>query len=103
MIRTTSCKTKLDKSGAAQPSVITFDYEGVTIEDLYGGWEDGAVIKLQAKFRRDEVVPAKITIKVKDMAKGRAAVVITPEMVLAQAAKMTPEERTALIAKLQGK
>lgn len=100
MIRTVSCKTKLDKGAQAQGTVISFDYEGVTIEDLYGGWEDGAVIKLQAKFRRDEVVPAKITVKVKDMAKGRAAVVITPEMVLAQAQKMTPEERQALIAQL---
>ena len=103
MIRTVSCKTKLDKTAEAQATAITFDYEGVTMDDLLGGWEDGAVIKLQAKFRRDEVVPAKITVKVKDMAKGRAAVVITPETILEHAAKMTPQERLALIQKLQAK
>lgn len=103
MKRSVKCMTKKDKNGTAAPTNITFDYEGVTMEDLMAGWEDQATIKLQAGFRRKEgAVPAAIEVKVKDMAKGRVAEVITPDTILANVATLTPEQRAAVIAKLRG-
>lgn len=104
MKRTVKCMTKKDKDAVASATIVTFDYEGVTMDDLMAGWEDQAVIKLQAGFRRKEgAVPASIEVRVKDMAKGRVAEVVTPDTILANVATLTPEQRAAVIAKLQGK
>jgi hypothetical protein len=104
MKRTVKCMTKKDKDGQAAPTLITFDYEGVTMDDLLAGWEDQAVIKLQSKFRRGEgAIPAAHQVRVKGMCAGRAAEVVTVDTLAANAATLTPEQRAALIAKLTGK
>ena len=65
MKTTVKCMTKKDKAGSASPTVITFDYEGVTMEDMRAGWEDGAVIKIQSKFRRGEgAIPSVYAVRV---------------------------------------
>lgn len=103
MKRSVKCMTKKDKAGTAQATNITFDYEGVTMDDLMAGWEDQAVIKLQAGFRRKEgAIPAAVEVRVKDMAKGRVAEVVTPDTIMANVSVLTPEQRAELIAKLRG-
>lgn len=102
MKQSVKCMTKKSKDGDAIATNIVYDFEGVTVEDLVPGWLNYATIRMQSKWRNGEgAIPAAVEVRVKDMAKGRQAEVVTPETVFANAATLTAEQRAALIERLK--
>jgi hypothetical protein len=98
------CMTKKDKAGTASPTIVTLDWDGVTLDDTKPLFTDGLVIRLQSKWRRGEgAIPSVVEVRVKDACAGRVAEVVTVDSLAANANTLTPAERAALIAKLQGK
>lgn len=102
MKQSVKCMTKKDKGGTAIATNIVYDFEGVTVDDLIPGWLNYATIRMQSKWRNGEgAIPTAVEVRVKDMAKGRQAEVVTPETVFANAATLTAEQRAALIERLK--
>lgn len=92
-IRKVYRKTSIDgKKGKQHQTEFVFDYEGVTLEDLFEPSEATMIITRQGQFRRDKKVPPQEKIKVKEFlaSKGSRGVAVrdmTPEEILAKAAQ----------------
>lgn len=96
-------KTRLSAKGQQYVTDAEFDLTGVTVEDLWPAAVASIVIDLQATYRASGQVPAKDSVKVKEFLtapKVRKQAVVTPERVVAAAAKMAPEQLAAILAQL---
>ena len=99
---TKDVETRLTKDSPKQGTVLVLDFTGCTVEDIAELATATLVINAQAKYRRDEVVPPKDTINVKDYVAGiRRAAPVTVDGLAAKANTMSAEERARLIALLQ--
>lgn len=100
-------KTKLNKDDKSpKMTVVTYNFAGVTVEDLAGPAIDTLTINLQGGWRRNKAIPAKIEVSVKDMIARmgtRSSAPLTAEGIVAHASTYTPDELKALIEQLQGK
>lgn len=98
---TKDVETRLTKDSPKQGTVLVMDFTGCTVEDVADLAAATLVINTQAKYRRDEVVPPKDTIMVKDYVAGiRRAIPVTVDGLAAKANAMSAEERQRLIALL---
>lgn len=95
-------KTKLNKDDVnATTTVAQIDWSDVTTEELQKLALKSVIIEQQAIYRISGKIPKSDTIKVKDLLnKQRVPFQATPESLAARAAKMSKEEKEALIAKL---
>jgi hypothetical protein len=96
-------KTRVTKDGEVFTTDATFNWDGVTEEQVRKLAERSVIIATQSLYRAAGRVPATDTIQVaKMLARERGTFKATPESVVAKVNKMTPEQR-ALILKMLGK
>lgn len=97
-------KTKLNKDDKnPKLTIVTYNFAGVTVEELAGPAMDTLTINLQSGWRRNKSVPQKIEVNVKDMISrmgSRSSAPLTAEGIAAVAGAMSREEVTALIKRL---
>ncbi len=92
--------TRLAKGGVAKPTTVTFDFEGVTVEQIVELAVRGLVIAVQATYRTAGTVPEVEVVKVAAiLAKTREAKPVTPEAMVARITKL-PEAEQARIREL---
>ena len=97
------------KEGAPQhETVMTVDCTGMT-QELWEAFAFGAlVVKIQQPMRKKGVIPATLSIVMKDHAPGVRQSAAPPtkeeakEIWKAEYAKASPEERTAMLKELMG-
>jgi hypothetical protein len=95
------CSTKAAGTDtAAVKTHLTINWEGMEQADLIALAQQTIVIKVQAAWRRAEVIPHEVTINATDYKVGTRAVKQAVDPV-ELAKKMTPEQLAALIEKLQ--
>lgn len=96
-------ETRLAKGASPVETDLTLDWTGVTPEKMKELAERSVVISVQRVYRDAGKIPATDKIIVKDFmeGKGRPERQLTPEKVLANVEKMTPEQRAELLKKLQ--
>lgn len=70
--------TKLTKDSPAQGTTLTVDWTGITDEQLKAGYLSFLVVKVQSKWRRDEVVPPKATVLATEYAPGVRVAGVSP-------------------------
>lgn len=95
------CSTKsAGTDTAAVKTHLTINWEGMELADLIALAQQTIVIKVQAAWRRAEVIPHEANINATDYKVGTRATK-APVDVVALAKAMTPEQRKAYIAQLE--
>jgi hypothetical protein len=99
--RTVTVRTKLNKNDKnPKVTVLTFDFKGVTLEDLAGPAIDSLTINKQGAWRRSGKVPTTETVLVSDMIArmgSRSGGPITVDSVAAQFAALSPSDQAKLL------
>jgi hypothetical protein len=97
----------LDKNDKSpKKTILTVDFTGCQVSDLYSPAEDTIVIAWQGRCRRAKVVPAAATILVKSFLESlrqRAGGPVTVEGLLAQIETLTPAEKAEMAKMLQAR
>jgi hypothetical protein len=100
---TTTAKTKLDSRAdtVATETAITIDWSTISLEDTRKLAERTIVIAAQANWRKDGNVPTEATLDAHEFANPTKRP-RGPVDVKALLAKMSPEDRAALLASFAG-
>lgn len=96
--------TRLAKGADATQSTVTFDWSGVTDDQLRELATRSIVIATQAMYRTAEMVPKNDTVKVAELLKReRGGFKLTPETAIKKLAdmKLTPEQKAYLLKMAQ--
>ena len=91
--------TKLDARGVKQVTAVTFNWDGMTDEEIRALAEQALTVKVQGKWRADGIIPGEITILVTEHKIGVRAPK-KPINVLDAVKTMTPEQKAELLAML---
>lgn len=95
------CSTKATGTDtAAGKTHLTINWEGMERADLIALAQQTIVIKAQAAWRRAGSIPGEVTINATDCKVGTRATK-APVDIVAEAKKMSPEQRKAYIAQLE--
>lgn len=97
-------KTKLNKDDKnPKLTIVTYNFAGVTVEELAGPAMDTLTINLQSGWRRNGSIPQKLEVNVKDMISrmgSRSSAPLTAEGIKAVASTMSLDEVNALIKQM---
>lgn len=87
------------EAGAEQVTTnVTFNWDGISTDELQQMAQQALIVKLQAKWRKDGIPAGAHAVNVSDYRPGvRAERTVNVDNIVA---KLTPEQRAALIAKL---
>ena len=97
-ITKTELSTKENKDAEAVKTDLTLDWTGMELEDLQALAQQALVVKLQGQWRKNGI-PAEVAVIVTDHKVGTRAVRQVAD-VNTLVAKMSPEERQALVDKI---
>ncbi len=92
--------TKLDARAEKTITAVTFNWEGMTPEEIRALAEQALTVKIQGKWRSDGIIPTSAEINVVEHKIGVRAPK-KPVNVLDAVKAMTAEEKAALLAMLQ--
>lgn len=94
-------KTRLTKDGEAKETVASLNFDNVTPEQLHELAKRSVIIILQSQYRAGEHVPEVDEVDVAELFKREAKGKANPDKVKAAYAKLSPEEKAAVLAYLQ--
>ena len=97
---TATIKTRAAAGGTAVVTNATFNWEGMTPEDVQALAQAALVVKLQAGWRKGTIPEGDITVNAAEFKVGTRAPK-APADIKTIVAKLSPEQRAALIAQLQ--
>ena len=93
-------ETKPSKDGQAILTNLTIDWDGMTEDDTRALAQQALIVKLQSGWRKNGIPEGDFTVKAADHKVGMRAPK-KPTDLLSMVASLSPEEKAALLAKLQ--
>lgn len=98
---TVAVDTKADKNSESITTNLTIDWEGMTTLEIQELAQQALIVKLQSGWRKNGIPNGDHTVKAVDHKVGTRAArgPVTAETLLA---KLSPEEKAKLLAKLMG-
>lgn len=98
---TVEVSTKANKAAEAVTTNLTIDWSDMTTDEIRELAQQALVVKLQSNWRNNDIPVGDHTVKAAEHKVGTRAA-RKPTDVMSLIAKMSPEERNALLAKLAG-
>lgn len=100
-----SVSTKADENSEAVVTQVTFDWSGVTTEEVQQLAEQALTVKVQSSWRRNGIPTGDVTVKVAEHKPGTRNVSAKDPMAAVSALlpKLTPEQRDEVKKRLAAK
>ena len=98
---TTEVTTRPAAGAEAVTTNLTVNWEGMTPDDIQALAQQALIVKLQGKWRKDGIPNGDATVNAVDYKIGTRAPKGKPDLAT-MIAKLSPEEKAALLAKLAG-